>query len=97
MFDRASIIRRLQYQYRSEPLALQLQEVFGKETALGGPELETLVLLVVRNATTDSPWPFSNNPFAKYNDGTGLRATCTFRSGNWCAPALLLQPTFRLR
>jgi patatin-like phospholipase/acyl hydrolase len=68
MFDKASILRRLQYQYKSEPLALQLQKVFGEQTTLGAPELETLLLLVVRNATTDSPWPFSNNPFAKYND-----------------------------
>ena len=68
MFDKASIIRRLQYQYKSEPLALQLQKVFGEETTLGAPELETLLLLVMRNATTDSPWPISNNPFAKYND-----------------------------
>jgi hypothetical protein len=22
----------------------------------------------MRNATTDSPWPISNNPFAKYNE-----------------------------
>jgi uncharacterized protein len=68
MFDRASFIRRLQYQYKSEPLALQLQKVFGEETTLGAPELETLLLLVMRNATTDSPWPISNNPYAKYND-----------------------------
>src|SRR5262249_19221578 len=27
-----------------------------------------LLLLVLRNATTDSPWPVSNNPNAKYND-----------------------------
>ena len=68
MFDKASIIRRLQYQYKSEPLALQLQHVFGATTTLGAPEVETLLLLVMRNATTDSPWPVSNNPFAKYND-----------------------------
>lgn len=68
MFDKAGIIRRLQYQYKSEPLALKLKEVFGEETTLGAPELETLLLLVMRNATTDSPWPISNNPFAKYND-----------------------------
>ncbi len=68
MFDKASIIRRLQYQYKSEPLALQLQEVFGAATPLGAPEIETLLLLVMRNATTDSPWPISNNPFAKYNN-----------------------------
>ena len=43
MFDKASIIRRLRYQYKSEPLALKLKEVFGAETTLGAPELETLV------------------------------------------------------
>jgi hypothetical protein len=26
------------------------------------------LLIVMRNATTDSPWPLSNNPYAKYND-----------------------------
>jgi uncharacterized protein len=68
MFDKAGIVRRLQYQYKSEPLALQLQQVFGATTTLGAPEIETLLLLVMRNATTDSPWPVSNNPFAKYNN-----------------------------
>ncbi len=68
MFAKANLIHRLKYQYKSEPLAIQLQRVFGEETMLGGPELETLLLLVMRNATTDSPWPISNNPFAKYND-----------------------------
>jgi len=68
MFDKAGIIRRVQYQYKSEPLALQLQQVFGATTTLAAPEVETLLLLVMRNATTDSPWPISNNPFAKYND-----------------------------
>ncbi|MFK4535080.1 patatin-like phospholipase/acyl hydrolase [Bradyrhizobium ottawaense] len=68
MLDKASIIRRLQYQYKREPLALKLKEVFGEDTTLGAPELETLLLLVMRNATTDSPWAISNNPFAKYND-----------------------------
>jgi hypothetical protein len=68
MFDKASIFRRFQTKFESEPLALQLKGVFGEETALGAAELETLLLLVMRNATTDSPWPVSNNPFAKYND-----------------------------
>jgi hypothetical protein len=68
MFDKASIIRRLQYQYKSEPLAQQLKAVFGEATTLGAAEIETLLLLVMRNATTDSPWPISNNPFAKYNN-----------------------------
>jgi patatin-like phospholipase/acyl hydrolase len=68
MFDKASLLKRLQSQYKSEPLALQLKAVFGEETTLGAPEIETLLLLVMRNATTDSPWPISNNPFAKYNE-----------------------------
>jgi patatin-like phospholipase/acyl hydrolase len=68
MFDKASIIHRLQYQYKSEPLAAQLKTVFGETTTLGSKEIETLLLLVTRNATTDSPWPISNNPHAKYND-----------------------------
>jgi hypothetical protein len=34
---------------------------------LGSAKLRTLLLLVMRNATTDSPWPVSNNPRARYN------------------------------
>jgi hypothetical protein len=70
MFDKASIVRRLQYKYESEPLAQQLKNAFGNSTILGSEEVETLLLVVLRNATTDSPWPISNNPFAKYNDPT---------------------------
>ena len=68
IFDKASIVRRLRYQFNSEPLAEKLREVFGATTTLGSGEIETLLLLVMRNATTDSPWPICNNPFAKYND-----------------------------
>ena len=25
-------------------------------------------MMVMRNHSTDSPWPVSNNPYAKYND-----------------------------
>ena len=81
MFDKASIIRRIQYQYKSEPLAVKLREVFGAETTLGAPELETLLLLVMRNATTNSPWPISNNPFAKYNDKE--HGACNLRFPLW--------------
>jgi hypothetical protein len=63
-----SLIRRLKSKFHSEPLAQQLKSVFGANTTLDAPEIESLLLLVMRNATTDSPWPISNNPFAKYND-----------------------------
>src|SRR5262249_30159733 len=68
MFGKASIVRRLQYKYESEPLAKELKIAFGDSTILGSEGIETLLLVVLRNATTDSPWPISNNPFAKYND-----------------------------
>jgi hypothetical protein len=41
--------------------------VIGEHTTLGSDKLRTLLLLILRNATTDSPWPVSNNPTAKYN------------------------------
>ncbi len=68
MFDKASIMQRLKYKYESEPLAERLKVAFGDSTTLGSEEIETLLLVVLRNATTDSPWPISNNPFGKYND-----------------------------
>jgi hypothetical protein len=67
MFVKANLLRRLRYRYDDEPLAQKLRTVFGAETTFGGEKLRTLLLLVMRNASTDSPWPISNNPFAKYN------------------------------
>jgi len=76
MFVKANLLRRLRYKFEDEPLAAKLKEVFKEETApgvkrdalLGSDSLRTLLLLVMRNASTDSPWPISNNPYAKYND-----------------------------
>jgi uncharacterized protein len=70
MFVKANILQRLKYKYEDEPLALKLKEVFGADTKFGSDRLRTLLLLVLRNATTDSPWSLSNNPCAKYNDST---------------------------
>jgi hypothetical protein len=68
MFVKANLLRRLRYKFEDEPLAAQLKQVFEAGTTLGSEELRTLLLLVMRNASTDSPWPISNNPYAKYND-----------------------------
>lgn len=67
MFDKASLLKRFRYTYEDERLAEKLQTVFGKDTTLGSDKLDTVLMMVMRNATTDSPWPISNNPFAKYN------------------------------
>src|SRR5262245_47344759 len=68
MFDGASLIRRLHYKFDSEPLAEVLKQELGAETTLGSNKLKTLLLLILRNATTDSPWPLSNNPGAMFNN-----------------------------
>jgi len=68
MFDKASLFRRLRYKFTDERLAALLQQEMGAETTLGSDTLKTVLLLILRNATTDSPWPLSNNPRAKFND-----------------------------
>lgn len=68
MFDEAFLLDKLKYKYEDEKLAAKLREVFGADTSLGSPKLKTLLMMVMRNATTDSPWPISNNPAARYND-----------------------------
>jgi uncharacterized protein len=67
MFRKAALFKRHLYKYRGGELRDALQGVFGTETELGSPDVRTLLLLMLRNATTDSPWPVSNNPLAKYN------------------------------
>ena len=67
MFTRAGILKRFRYKFAEEALAKQLQLVLGADTTLGSDDLRTLLMLVMRNATTDSHWPVSNNPAAKYN------------------------------
>lgn len=68
MFDHASLRRRYHYRYGSVRLRKLLQSTLGEDTTLGSEDLKTLLLIVVRNATTDSPWPLSNNPNALFND-----------------------------
>jgi patatin-like phospholipase/acyl hydrolase len=53
--------------YRATDLRATLAKLIGPDTTLGSEQLRTLLLLVMRNANTDSPWPLSNNPAAKYN------------------------------
>src|SRR5678815_5769557 len=67
MFEKAFILRRLKHLYKSEPLTEKLKEVFGADTTLDSDKLKSLLLVVTRNVTTDSPWPISTNPYAKYN------------------------------
>jgi patatin-like phospholipase/acyl hydrolase len=86
MFDKASLLQRFRTKYNDKKLAKQLQEVIEQqsneaEATLGSKALKTYLLLILRNATTDSPWPLSNNPAAKYNDIT--RHNCNLQVPLW--------------
>jgi hypothetical protein len=76
MFRRAPWFRQWYYRNLAEDLSAKLRDVFGADTTFGDPALRTLLMLVMRNVTTDSPWPLSNNPNALYNapevDGCNL-------------------------
>jgi len=50
-------------------------------STLGSEHLRTLLMVVLRNVTTDSPWPVSNNPAAKYNAPD--RANCNLNIPLW--------------
>lgn len=78
MFDKASLFKRLRYSYNDEPLAKKLRAELDRALAhqptaqhpnapLGSGGLKTVLMMVMRNHTTDSPWPVWNNPAAKYN------------------------------
>jgi hypothetical protein len=81
MFDKAVLWKRVQSFYRAEPLAKQLQKTFGKDTTLEPEHFKCALLVVTRNATTDSPWPVSSNPYAKYS--ARHRPDCNLKIPLW--------------
>ena len=71
MFEKSFLLERLKSFYKREPLAAKLQEIFhdgrGQPATLESAPLKCLLLVVAHNVTTDSAWPISTNPKAKYN------------------------------
>ncbi len=53
--------------YDAKPLERQIKRIAGDDTTLGAQRLATLLMVVMRNESTDSPWTLSNNPRAMYN------------------------------
>ncbi len=93
MFDKASLFKQFRYKYTDENLAKKLKQEFGADTTLGDPKLRTLLMMVMRNVSTDSPWPIWNNPGAKYN-ALG-RADCNLKIPLWqLVRASTAAPTF---
>lgn len=106
MFDKASLLKRLRYSYNDEPLAKMLQDELDRalgykaptgrakpKAKLGDDRLRTLLMMVLRNHSTDSPWPISNNPFGKYNEPE--RPDCNLQLPLWqLVRASTAAPTF---
>jgi hypothetical protein len=74
MFTKASWSERWKTRYTPQFMTASFQRFFsedgeGREPALlGTKRLRTLLLLIMRNATTGSAWPVMNNPAAMYNN-----------------------------
>jgi hypothetical protein len=81
MFDKAFILDRYRFKFDSDRLQRLMQTTYGERTTFGDDELKTLLMVMLRNATTDSPWPLSNNPNAIYNDPT--RPDCNLKFPLW--------------
>ncbi len=88
MFDKAFLLQRIKNLYKSEPLAGELRKTFSKvdngkprDRTLAPEDLCCLFLAVTRNVSTDSPWPISSNPFAKYNQRE--RKDCNLQIPLW--------------
>jgi len=63
-----------------------LRDVIGEDTKLSSEKLRTLLMMMLSNATTDSPWPLSNNPVSDYyNDSLAPTVTSGYHSGGLCA------------
>jgi uncharacterized protein len=85
-----NVKKRLFSRFLAAPLSEMLQGLFpekdGTQATLGSPmlrngERENLLMVVVRNHSTGSAWPLTNNPLAKYNDPG--RPDCNLKIPLW--------------
>jgi Patatin-like phospholipase len=87
MFDKARLLTQFfKGKFHDEKLKAKLKGIIAEKTGeaeatLGSDKIRTYLMLVLRNATTDSPWPLSNNPAAKYNDRS--RPDCNLNLPLW--------------
>jgi uncharacterized protein len=78
MFDKAFLLKRVKYFYNDGPLLQELKKTFGEgDIDMQSGNFKTLLLVVTMNRSTDSPWPISNNPYARYNEQN--RPDCNLR------------------
>jgi len=77
--------QRYKSKYRGEVVTQLFREHFREDdhtpALLGSKKLKTLLLIVMRNASTGSPWPICNHPGLKFNDPA--LADCNLRLPLW--------------
>ena len=81
VFAKRDLFQRWKSLYESGALEQQLRERFGDATDLRPENLRCLLLVVTRNVTTDSAWPISSNPDARYNAAD--RSDCNLQIPLW--------------
>jgi hypothetical protein len=76
MFHAAPFYHRFWSKFEAESIIKMFKVLFSEDgggkvpALLSTKKLRTLLALVMRNHSTGSPWPVSNNPAAKFNDPT---------------------------
>jgi len=80
-FTKRNLFQRWKSLYQNGELEQKLKQVFGDHTDLSPQNLQTLLLAVTRNKTTDSAWPISSNPSALFNDPAS--GNCNLRIPLW--------------
>lgn len=73
MFQRAQLMKRWRHRYSHKALSSLLRKEFHDRTIAqlqddGYLSKDKHLLVVTRNVETDSPWPISSNPAARFND-----------------------------
>lgn len=69
MFDKTFLLQKVKSFYNDGRLLKELKNTFGAGNIdiAESDRFKTLLLVVTMNRSTDSPWPISNNPDARYN------------------------------
>jgi hypothetical protein len=81
MFDLRRWAQMFTYRAQDAKLERSMRELVGADTSLGDGHFRTLLMLVMRNATTHAPWSLTNNPRSKYNEPS--RVDANFRLPLW--------------
>ena len=81
VFRKRSWYERWKSLYDNGPLEAKLKKFFNPADDLRPKFLKSVLIVVTRNATTDSAWPISSNPWAKYNDPN--RTDCNLNIPLW--------------